>query len=396
MKYDFDTIYSRSGIGSSKWDHMTTSDGTLVTDVLPMSVADMEFKSPPEVIEALTERAKFGMWGYTYPTTEYFDAVIGWMKRRHNWTVERDWIVTFSGVVPAIFCAIRALTQKGDQILVQRPVYHPFFRAIEANERVLINNPLKQVGNTYEIDFADFEAKCKDPKTTFFLLCSPHNPVGRVWSKEDLERMAQICLDNGVKMFVDEIHSDFVYKPHVFTSFGTLDKKYVDNVIIGTAASKSFSLAGLTCCNIMVPNAELRDKLVAQQGIDSLSLNTSFGFLATQTCYEKGEAWFDQLLDYVWGNYEYTKEFFAKHMPKVKVYDLQGTYLAWVDMNGLGLDKDELKKFLFDECHFFVNMGDMFGEEGSGFIRIALVLPKKALADNLDRLLAHAKEKGLA
>ena len=393
MQYDFDTVLSRRGIGAAKWNAAVNSNGVLPDGVVPLSVADMEFRTAPEIIEALQKTASSGLWGYTEPDSLYREAVVSWMERQHNWHIENDWIVPASGVVQLLYTAIHAFTAPGDNVIIQTPVYYPFYYAIEKNGRTLLPNPLKHVGMDYTMDFDDLREKAKHAKLLF--LCSPHNPVGRVWSREELTELAEICLENHVLVVSDEIHFDLVYPPHKHTVFANLDPCYRDNCLVLTAASKTFSLAGLCCANAIVPNQELRAKLDAQIWADGTWTYSTFGMDAIKVAYTQCDEWYKALLDYLWGNYRYFKTFMAEHFPKVPVADLQGTYLVWFDCSSFGLEPQALERFMKDEASLFLDEGYIFGDCGACFERINIACPRAVLEDAMDRLLKAARYHGL-
>lgn len=395
QKFEFDTIFPREDCGAIKWDIARSSQGIRFKGAVPLSVADMEFKSPPAVRQALKELADFGMWGYSHPTDRCKQAVIGWFRRRHGWTIQPEWIVQSNNVVSALGGAVRAFTQPGDKIIIQTPVYHPFYQAVTDNGRTLVENPLIRDGMDYRMDLDDLVEKAKGAK--MLILCSPHNPVGRVWSREELEGLARICLENGMLVVSDEIHCDLIHNGHEHIPFAALGKEAEQNSIICTSASKSFSFAGLACSNIIIPNETLRGKFSAQMDRDGFGAQSIFGLKAMEAAYRDGEDWFDAMLVYVWDNYLCLKEFLTAHFPKAGISDLQGTYLAWVDLNCLGMTADELQTFLTDEAALFLNDGRKFGEKTcAGFVRVNLACPRRALTEGLDRLLEAAKQRGLA
>ena len=393
QQYDFDTVRSRRGMGASKWIWARNSSGVLPEGVVPLSVADMEFRTAPEIIQALHDTAERGMWGYTEADSSYREAVAAWMERRHGWKLEKEWILQTSGVVQMLYSAVRAFTEPGEGVIIQTPVYYPFYNAIAKNGRTILENPLKRDGMDYTMDFDDLREKAGRAK--MLILCSPHNPVGRVWTRAELTELADICRENGLLVVADEIHADLVYAPHVHTAYGTLDPKYLDNCIIGTAASKTFSLAGLCCANAVVPNPDIRAKLEAQVNLDGCYTYSCFGMEALKAAYTKCEGWYRALLDYLWGNYRYFKDFMAAHFPKVPVADLQGTYLVWFDCSSFGLEPQALERFMQDEAGLFLDEGYIFGQCGACFERINLACPRAVLEGALERLLEAAKRRGI-
>ena len=377
----------RIGVEAIKWDIMGDK---CKPGIVPLSVADMELLSPPQIISALEETAKFGMWGYTGWGDRYYNAVRKWMKERHNWDVSRESIVRVNGVVQGLGAAVRAFTKPGDGIVIQPPVYHPFFTCVEDNDRTLVLNPLIRTESGYEIDFADLEEKLARPDVTAMIICSPHNPIGRVWTEAELRRMGDLCLKYNVFVLCDEIHNDLIHNGITHTVYATLGEEYANNCIIGTACSKTFSLAGLCLANMVVPNPEykaLYEAEVARSGCGTLS---TFGTVALEVGYEECGPWVDELVDYVYGNYLYLKEFFAVHFPDFWVSPLEGTYLAWVDFASLEPDQTKRAAFLEEKAGLFLSHGTPFG--APTFERFNLACTRQVLTDALNRLLAAAKQ----
>ena len=392
--FEFDTVFPRRDCGSIKWAIARNSQGVLPEGTVPLTVADMEFKSPPQVRQALKELADFGMWGYSMPTASCKEAVVGWFARHHGWSFNSDWMVQSGNVVSALGGAVRAFTQPGDGVIIQTPVYTPFYRTVNANGRKLIENPLIQEGMDYRMDLEDLAEKAKEAK--MLILCSPHNPVGRVWSREELEGLAKICLENNVLVVADEIHCDLIHNGHKHIPYATLGEEYAQNAIICTSPSKTFSFAGLSCANVIIPNDGLREAFVRQMGVDGFGSDSIFGLRAMEVAYRDCDDWYEEMVAYVWGNYCYLKDFLAAHLPGVGISDLQGTYLAWTDMNCFGMSCEELEKFLTDEASFFLGDGSQYGERTcKGYMRFNLAAPRKVLAEGLDRLLAAAQKRNL-
>jgi aminotransferase/cystathionine beta-lyase len=364
-------------------------------NIVPLSVADMELKNPPEVIEGLKKFLDEAVLGYTMPTDEYKKALRDWQKRRHGWEIEDDWVIQTPGVVTAFNLCVQAYTNPGDGVIIQPPVYYPFKMAVDNNERTLVNNPLKIVNGRYEIDFDDFEKKAKDPKNKLFILCSPHNPVGRVWTKTELAKLADICNRNGVVVCSDEIHNDLLMPGVTHTVWATLGKEAEQNCVVCTAPSKTFSLAGMATSNIMIPNPALREKFQQYATKSSIRSVTILGLKACEIAYSQSEGWLDEFLKLMAANYNLAKDFFTKNFPKIKVYDLEGTYLMWFDVKSWGLDIKEQEKFMINEAEWFTDEGYLFGEEGAGFERINIACPTAVLQEALDRLLAACKKRGL-
>lgn len=383
--YDFETLVVRTNTGSAKWEQMKGWNPNVTDGVVPYSVADMEFKNAPEIVQGLKEYIDSTVLGYTIPTEGYFNAVCGFMKRRHNWDIKSEWIVNSPGVVNAFYSAIRGLTEPGDGVIIMSPVYYPFYSAIELNNRKVVKNPLINTGSTYVIDYEDLEIKAKDPKNKISLFCNPHNPAGRVWSKEELTKVGEICLRNNVLIISDEIHFDLIMPGYEHTVFASINEEIANNIIVCTAPSKTFNLAGMQTSNIIIPNKEIRDayiKEVEAQGF--FSLNT-LGYKACEIAYTKCDAWLYELIQLIYYNHIELKKFIEENIPVIKVYDLQGTYLQWMDFNGLGLNKDELEKLMHDSELFF-DEGYVFGDEGNGYERMNLACPTSVLMQGLERL----------
>lgn len=379
-QYDFETCKSRRNIEAMKWDAI----GDQPEEVVPLSVADMELLSPPEIIEALKQTAEFGMWGYTWWGERYGKAVKHWMGTRHNWEIDPQWIVQLNGVVQGLYAAVRAFSQPGDGVLVQTPVYYPFYRSILKNGRKVVDSPLKLENGRYQIDFDDFEEKAKQAR--IFLLCNPHNPVGRVWTEEELRRMGDICLKHNVLVVSDEIHFDIIMPGYKHTVYATLGENYAQNCIACSAASKTFSLAALCVANAIIPNPKLREIFDNEVNVSGCYTYSIFGIRALETGYEQCAGWVDQLNEHIYGNYCYLKEFMAKNFPDVWVADLEGTYLCWMDFRCFGMPGEELAKFLNEKAGLFLDDGYIFGESGDGFERINLACPRAVLEGALERM----------
>ena len=381
MKYDFDEIVNRRGTNSVKWDE-AKEEG-----VIPMWVADMDFKAAPCILEALKKRVDHGVFGYTIVPDSYYESIISWFERRHQWHIERNWIIYTSGVVPAISAIIKALTEPGDKVLVQTPVYNCFFSSIRNNGCTIAENALVRKGNSYEIDFDDFERQAADEKTKVFLLCNPHNPAGRVWKPEELSHMNDICLRHGVKVIADEIHCELVMPGHVFTPFAAVSKACQDNCITTNSPTKSFNIAGLQIANIITSNAEDRQKIDRAININEVCDVNPFGVIALQAAYNEGEDWIDQLNVYLWENYQALKTFFKDNLPQLEVIDLEGTYLVWVNVRATGMTGNELTDKLLKEGKVFVNRGTMYGETtGEDYIRINIAMPRSLMLEGLKRM----------
>jgi cystathionine beta-lyase len=355
---------------------------------MPFWVADMDFRTPSAVIDALTERSKHGIFGYTDIKEDYFKAVYDWYKNRFGFTVNKEWLIITPGVVFTICAAIRALTHEGDGVLIQRPVYYPFSSVIKDNNRKLVNNSLVYKNGRYEIDFDDFEKKIAENNVKLFILCNPHNPVGRVWTKEELTRIGIICLKHKVTVISDEIHSDFVYAGNKHTTFAGLSKYLSDITITCTSPSKTFNLAGLQLANIFIENEGIRKAVYKEIRKTGYSNPNTMGIISAQAAYEHGGEWLDELILYLSDNISKTKSLLAEKAPKLKVIEPEGTYLLWIDCKGLGLSDKKLDILIRNQAKLWLDGGIMFGEEGKGFQRINIACPWSTLRKGLNRLTA--------
>lgn len=381
MKYDFDKIIPRRGTNSVKWD-VAKDDG-----VIPMWVADMDFQAAPCIRQALKERMDHGVFGYTLVPNSYYESIISWFDRRHQWKIDRNWILYTSGVVPAISAIIKALTEPGDKVLVQTPVYNCFFSSIRNNGCTTAENALVRKGNSYEIDFDDFERQAVDEKTKVFLLCNPHNPAGRVWTPDELSRMNDICLKHSVKVIADEIHCELVMPGYKFTPFAAVSKACQDNCITTNSPTKSFNIAGLQIANIITNNDTIKRKIDRAININEVCDVNPFGVIALQAAYNEGESWIDQLNLYLWENYKVLKDFFQEHLPKLKVLKLEGTYLVWVDISATGLRADELTNELLQHGKVMVNSGTLYGKTtGADYLRLNIAMPRSLMLEALQRI----------
>lgn len=376
--FDFNTIIDRKNTTSKKW-------GFLEKDLIPMSVADMDLKTSPAIIEAINTQIKQGVLGYVMPKEDYYDAVINWMGKHHGLNIEKQWICTAPAIVPALNWIIQSFTEKGDKILIQPPVYHRFKSCIEINEREVVTNPLKFVNERYVMDFEDLENKIDD-KVKLMILCSPHNPVGRVWTKEELTKLSDICKRHNILVVADEIHSDLVLRGNKHTSFLNISKDLKDNCILCTAPTKTFNIAGVQVSNVIIPNDDLRSKYlntVERNGMGDLNI---FAIPALIAAYNESENWYEEMLDYIEGNFDFLYEYIEKKLPKLKVTKAEGTYLAWVDFRGLNLEGEKLKEFMVNKARVIFNEGSSFGEEGEGFYRINLACSRHIIKEALDRI----------
>lgn len=379
--FDFDTVINRRGTNSYKWDIVKEED------VIPLWVADMDFKAAPAILEALKKRVEHGVFGYTLVPDSYYEAIINWFARRHNWQIDRSWIIYTTGVVPAVSCAIKALTLPGEKVLIQTPDYNCFFSSIKNNGCEVAENELVRRGDSYEVDFEDFERQCADEKTTVFLLCNPHNPAGRVWTKEELERMNDICLAHGVRVISDEIHCELVMPGHRFTPFAAISDACRDNSVVLNSPTKAFNIAGLQIANIICADPAMRRRIDRAVNINEVCDVNPFGVVALQAAYNESEEWLNSLNHYIWGNYLALKEFIAKELPRLEVTRLEGTYLAWVDIKATGLTSDEAYGKLMKEGRVYVNSGTMYGRRaGEGYLRINLACPRATLLEGMKRM----------
>ena len=393
MSSRFDiTAPSRADREAAKWDAL--GQDKYVPGVVPLSAADMEFVSPPEIIDALVETAQFGMFGYTLWNDRYFNALQKWMKERHDWDIDRGSFVRINGVVSGLGVALNVFTKPGDSVVIQTPVYHPFYSCVEDNDRVLVTNPLIRTERGYEMDFVDLEEKLSRPEVTAIILCSPHNPVGRVWKEEELRRVGDLCLKYNVFVICDEIHNDLICAGHKHVVYATLGEEYANNCVIGTAPSKTFSLAGLGLANMIIPDPEKKarfHKEVLRTGCTTVS---TFGTIAMEVGYEQCAYWVDEAMEYIKANHDYLTAFFAEHFPKCWVCPLEGTYLAWVDFASIEPDQEKRTKFLQEKAKLYLSNGTQFGSPT--FERFNLACSREVLVGSLNRLLAAAKEAGLA
>ncbi|MBQ3487175.1 MAG: pyridoxal phosphate-dependent aminotransferase [Clostridia bacterium] len=390
MTYDFTTLPDRWDAGAFKYEDMKKKKPDVSRDAVPLSVADREFLDPPEVMEGLKRYLDHNVLGYTGPTEGYFSAVQNWMERRHGFRPEKDWFITSPGIVPALYELVKALTGPGEGVLMLSPVYHPFRFAAQEQGREAVFCPLIERERTYDIDFDLFEKLCAQPQVKLFLLCSPHNPVGRIWTREELVRLGDICLEHDVVMVADEIHGDLILPGYTFTSVGTLPEQYLNNAILCTAPSKTFNLAGMQCSNLFVPNGALREKLKQEGHYPTL---TALGYESCRLAYTYGEAWLESLRTVLGENKKLVEGYLAKNIPVIKPFELMGTYLMWLDCRGLGLSKDALEKAMIDGELFF-DEGYIFGSEGAGFERLNLACPAWVLQKAMDKLSAVVRKAG--
>lgn len=380
MKYDFDMIVPRRGTNSYKWDSMPTD-----RDVLPLWVADMDFRTAPAITEALARRVQHGIFGYVRVPDEYYEAVTRWFERRHDWHIDKEWMIYTSGVVPAVSAVIKALTEPGDGVVVQTPVYNCFFSSIRNNGCRIVSNPLIYEDGTYHIDFDDLERKTSDASVKLLLLCNPHNPAGRVWTREELSRIGEICHRNNVMVISDEIHCELVFPGHTYTPFASVCEEHLWNSVTCVSPSKSFNIAGLQIANIIARDEEVRRRIDRAININEVCDVNPFGIEATIAAYNEGEDWLMQLLDYLKANYDLLRDFFHTYLPEIPVTKLEGTYLAWTDCRIFSQSSDALQSRLLEETGLWLNSGTMYGAEGEGFLRWNIACPRVVLQDALER-----------
>lgn len=394
VTYDFDRIVDRRNTDCLKYDFAVQRGRP--KDVLPFWVADMDFSIAQEIEDALVKRCQHGIFGYSEATDGYFAALQNWYLKHFNWQVQRPWLIKTPGVVFALAMAVKAFTEPGDGVLVQQPVYYPFTEVIRDNDREVVNAPLALVNGHYEIDFADLEQKLADPKVKLMFLCSPHNPVGRVWTKEELLKVGDLCLKYNVITVSDEIHSDFVWDDNAHTPFATLGEEYQQNCIVCTAPSKTFNLAGLQVSNIFIPNQKLRRAFRKQIDAAGYSQLNTLGLVACQAAYAYGEEWLTQVKAYIRSNITFVDDYLKQNLPQIKMLPIEGTYLVWLDCSALGMTADEREQWLWHEAKLWLDGGGIFGKEGEAFERINVACPRATLLQGLEQLKAAvAKLSGL-
>ena len=386
VTYDFDRIVDRRNTDCLKYDFAVQRGRP--KDVLPFWVADMDFSIAQEIEDALVKRCQHGIFGYSEATDGYFAALQNWYLKHFNWQVQRPWLIKTPGVVFALAMAVKAFTEPGDGVLVQQPVYYPFTEVIRDNDREVVNAPLALVNGHYEIDFADLEQKLANPKVKLMFLCSPHNPVGRVWTKEELLKVGDLCLKYNVITVIDEIHSDFVWDDNAHTPFATLGEEYQQNCIVCTAPSKTFNLAGLQVSNIFIPNQKLRRAFRKQIDAAGYSQLNTLGLVACQAAYTYGEEWLTQVKAYIRSNITFVDDYLKQNLPQIKMLPIEGTYLVWLDCSALGMTADEREQWLWHEAKLWLDGGGIFGKEGEAFERINVACPRATLLQGLEQLKA--------
>lgn len=386
MKYNFDEIIDRTQTESYKWNSDALKEMFGEDGILPFWVADMDFKVAEPIIEALRKRVEHGIYGYSVRPDSYYQAIINWTKRRFGWEIEKEWIEYTPGIVPAVNYLVQALLRPGDKVLIQEPVYYPFKKSVENNGCHVIVNELKYNGDFYEIDFQDFEEKVKDTKVKVFILCSPHNPVSRVWTEEELRKMGDICLANDVMVISDEIHNDLVYSGNKHIMFGSLSEELADISITCTAPSKTFNLAGMQASNVIISNKEVMTKYREQLERNNIGMQNPLSIVAAEAAYNEGEEWLEQLLRYLEGNIDFIKKYLAENLPKARLIKPQATYLGWIDLREYESDGKKLEELVIKEGKVAFDGGTWFGQGGDGFLRINYACPRALLEEGLKRL----------
>lgn len=390
--YNFDKVIERRGTASVKWDQVETMFGQ--ADILPMWVADMDFEAPPAAIEAMKERAAHGIFGYTYRSPSYLEAVASWQERRHQWSFDQSWIVGCPGVVTALSILVELMTEPGDNVMIQVPVYHPFYRIISSHGRNIVANQLVLTeSGRYELDLAEMERQIIEDKVKILILCHPHNPVGRVWTKEELTEIGNLCVKHGVFVLSDEIHGDIVYKGHKHIPFASLSDAIAKQTVACIAPSKTFNIAGLHSSLAIIADPELRERFNFRLQTFAISMENCFAQVAVEACYRQGEQWLEELLAYLQQNIDVMEQFVANQLPGVKMYRPEGTYLAWFDCREISADPEMLKDLMFNKARVAFNEGSMFGAEGAGFLRVNFGTPRSLLLEGLERFEKALKQK---
>lgn len=384
--FDFDHAPERLGTRCVKWDSIGEGE-------LPMWVADMDFEVAPAIRQAVERRAAHPVYGYTFTDDSYYDAVINWFDRRHQWHIDRSWILHTPGVVAAMSCAIKALTLPGQQVVILTPVYNCFFSSIRNNGCEIVSNPLRRTADTYEMDFDALERCAADPRAKVMLLCNPHNPAGRVWTPDELTRLGNICLRNGVTVVSDEIHCELVYQGFKYTPFASLSDAFLHRSVTCVSPSKAFNIAGLQIANIVAFDNDLRSRIDKAININEVCDVNPFGVAATIAAYNEGEEWLNQLVDYLHGNYEAMAEFCRRELPEFPITRLEGTYLVWMDCSSLGMSSDALEHALLDDARLWLNAGTMYGAEGEGYMRWNIACPRSVMLDGLNRFLNFVRSR---
>ncbi|MFR9166539.1 MAG: MalY/PatB family protein [Dysgonomonas sp.] len=382
-KYNFDQIINRKGTGAIKVDALKERYGD--ENLIPLWVADMDFLSPPAVSEAIITRARHGVFGYTNPSQGYFDAIVSWIQKHHNWQIKQEWVSFIPGIVKGIAFAVDNFTKEADKIIIQPPVYHPFRLVPTALKREIVNNPLVLKTDQYEMDMDDLKNKI-DKSCKILILCNPHNPGGRVWTREELTAIADICFDNGILVISDEIHCDLAFKGHKHIPFASVSEKAAQNSITFMAPSKTFNIAGMASSYSIIPNDEIRERFHQYLEARELSSGDIFAHISAQTAYENGEEWLTELKEYLWNNISYVDKFLKEHIPSIKAMMPQASYLIWLDCRDLKLSQNELVSLFVNDAKLALNDGAMFGTEGTGFMRMNIGTPLSVIKEALNNL----------
>ena len=386
MSYDFTTLVSRKNTGASKWEQMYSWNPNVADDVVPLSVADMEFKPAPEIVEGLKKHLDTAILGYTKAYPDFLDSVISWMDRRHNYKVEKEWILNTPGVVNAFYAAVNAFTEPGEGVIIFRPVYYPFSMAIEKNERNIANCPLIEKDGYYTIDFEKFDEISKDPKNKLLIFCSPHNPVGRVWKKKELAKVGELCLKYNVRIIADEIWRDIIMPGVTHTPLASISKEIENITITCFSPTKTFNIAGLQASFATFPRKEELERFDRELGILDIKRNNPFSLVAFEAAYTKCDEWVDQLNKFLSSNMDYTIDFIEKRIPEVKICKAEGTYLLWLDFSALGFTKEGLSEFMKREAKVAMDDGYWFGDNGIGYERMNIACPRYMLEEGLTRI----------
>ncbi|MCT4621715.1 MAG: pyridoxal phosphate-dependent aminotransferase [Marinisporobacter sp.] len=384
MQYNFDAIINRENNFSAKYDELGKKFGR--DDLTALWVADMDFMSAKPIIDAIKDRAEQGIYGYTSRPDSYYEAFCEWYRKRHGFNIKKEWIIHSPAVVSSLSLIVREVTQPGDKIIIQTPVYHPFFEVVEKNNRELVKNPLKKVNGTYVMDYEDLEKKVIDEKVKFLILCNPHNPGGRVWTKEELIRLGEICIKNNVKVISDEIHGELVFGGKRYTPFASISEEFCNHSITCLSATKTFNIAGLQASFVVIPNKFEYDKIDEILGILDIRRNNCFSLVAVEAAYKYGEEWLEQLLDYIEKNIEYVINYCKERIPKIKINKPDGTYLLWLDCKELGMEDDELSSFFINQAKVALNSGIGFGDDGKDYMRMNVACSRSILEEALKKI----------
>lgn len=388
--YNFNLEIDRHNTNSLKHDFVAEKGKP--ADVLPMWIADMDLRTAQPILDALHKAVEHGIFGYSEVKDEYYQAVAAWFKKHFGWETKSEWLVKTPGIVYALVTAVKAMTNEGDNVIILTPVYYPFYSVVRKNNRNLVESELKYVDGHYEIDFDDFEAKIRENNVKMFISCSPHNPIGRVWTKDELRKIGEICEKYGVFVVSDEIHCDFALPNHPHSVFAEACPNMAERCVVCTAPSKTFNIAGLQVSNIWIPNEDCRNKFIDEMDKDGYSLLNTLGLVAAQAAYEGGEEWLDECKAYLLENLNFVREFLRDRVPEIKLVEPEGTYFAWLDCSALGLDKDALEDFMTNKAKLWLDAGYIFGEKGSEFQRVVLACPRKTLEEAMLRLEKAVKE----